>query len=125
MLGIGVRMCTGGRFESHGADGAFVEDFTVGSLNVRLKSSNISEDDATVYTAVTNSARVVQAVLGHMRLEMYRSTNSSTLWADIWRLMLMNPLMGSKTTLVWQQHLANGAGFLSTRLNSLLIVHCK
>lgn len=48
-------MCAGCRFESHGANGAFVEDFTVGSLNVRLESSNISEDDATVYTATAET----------------------------------------------------------------------
>jgi len=44
----------------------------------------------------------MQAVLGHMGLKMDRPTDSSTFRADIWRLVLMDPQMGSKATLVWQ-----------------------
>lgn len=51
MLRECVRLCSWGRFEGHGAEGAFKEDLTVSALDVRLDSCNISEDHTAVDTA--------------------------------------------------------------------------
>lgn len=51
-------LCSRGRFEGHGADWAFIEDLTVSTLDVGLKSCNISEDHTTVDTAIGRTINV-------------------------------------------------------------------
>ena len=51
VLCVGMGVGSRGRFEGHGAYRAFVEDLTVGTLEVRLEGSHVSVDDAAVYTA--------------------------------------------------------------------------
>lgn len=59
----------------------------------------------------------MQAVLGDMGLEMDGATDGAALWADVRRLVLMDSLMRGEAALVWQQHLADGAGFLQQEEN--------
>lgn len=51
VLSVGMGVCAWGRLESHGANGAFVEDLTVSTLDVWLKGSDISKDHTTVDTS--------------------------------------------------------------------------
>ena len=54
----------------------------------------------------------MKAVLGDMGLEVHRTTDGSTLGADVWGLVLVDALVRCKTAVVGQQHLTDGAGLL-------------
>jgi len=54
----------------------------------------------------------MQAVLGNVRLEVDRPAAYSALRADVGRLVLVDPLVGNKTALVGEQHLADAARLL-------------
>ena len=52
MLSRNVTLYAGGRFESHGATGALVEQVTMSLLNVRLHRVQSSENHQTARTSV-------------------------------------------------------------------------
>lgn len=62
----------------------------------------------------------MQAILLYMRLEVGRATEGSTLWTTVGGLVGVDPLVGTETALVGQQHLAHLA---SLGKNSKKAVH--
>lgn len=65
-----------------------------------------------VYSPVTDSAGVMQAVLSNVGLEVSRATTGAALRADVRGLVLVDSLVRQKAALIWKKHLANGACLL-------------
>lgn len=106
VLGGTVVHRTTGSLEGHGAECTFVENLAVSLLDVAFQQGQSQVDDTTVNAPVAHFSSIVQAILLYMCLEVGRATEDTTLRAAVGRLVCMNPLVRTETTLVWQQHLA-------------------
>lgn len=120
VLGGTVVHCTTGSLEGHGAECTLVENLAVSLLDVAFQQGQSQVDDTTVDAPVAHFSGIVQAILFHMGLEVGRATEDTTLRAAVGGLVSVNPLVGTETALVWQQHLAHLArqplGFLCCSL---------
>lgn len=116
VLGGAVVRGAAGSLEGHGAESTFVENLAVSLLDVAFQQGQGQVDDPTVDAPVAHLAGIVQAILLYVGLEVGGATECSTLWTAVRGLVCVDPLVGTETALVGQQHLAHLAsqplGFL-------------
>lgn len=110
VLGGTVVRGAAGSLEGHGAECTFVENLAVSLLDMAFQQGQGQVDDTTVDAPVAHLAGIVQAILLYMGLEVGRAAEDPTLRAAVGGLVCVNPLVGTETALVGQQHLAYLAG---------------
>lgn len=112
----GTVVCSTARsLEGHGTECTFVENLAVSLLDVAFQQGQGQMDNPAVDAPVAHLAGIVQAIFLHVGLEVGRAAEGSTLRAAIGGLVGVDPLVGTETALVGQQHLAHLASLVDDK----------